>query len=657
MPLSNLWRIFKRRSLKTRLITLVISNILGITVLIAGLSIHYVSKSAENSLELTMTEFIQYAKMDIEETIQEKKEIAQFILESYKNDSLTSKSTQWFLQNQVENNKISEYDITDESKISFITRKDISDNVTLEKALASNAPVLSNAVISSDLVYYEYAYPAEGYMVLLKIPYESLSELVNAVSIGESGNCFITDSEGYKMVHPDIENVINREENNNLLRYKNGQKEYASSAALGQKMAEGKTGFEFYDFKGTEKFSAYAPVEGTNGWSISVTATKSEFTGVVFQAVLIILVISVIAFVLSMIFTLGIINSITKPIKEIESAAYCLAEGDLNNLTITYTSQNELGSLCNSMRTLLNSLTGYIQNISQVLSQISSGDMTAKVDIEYKGDFSPIKDSMENILRSFNMMLRRINTAAAEVSTGSEQVSSASQSLAAGAAEQAASIEELTSSITNVAQSAEANVAVVRSTTDAVNTVIVKIEESNSCIQDLSSAMGEIKTSSARISAITRLIEDIAFQTNILALNAAVEAARAGETGKGFAVVADEVRNLATKSAEAAKQTSELIEYSVRKIEAGEQLSVKSADLLTAVVTQSMALKDSFGEINEASMNQSRIIEQINQGLAQVSSVVQMNAATSEESSASSEELAAQAQTMLKEISRFTLTE
>lgn len=656
MSFSHLRSAFKKRNLKARLITLVVCNILCITALIASISIYYVSKAAENSLELSTAEFIKYTKQNIENTIKSENEVAQFISDAYDGTNLTSKTTMWFLQNAVENKKISDYDILDEKGVSLITGKDLSENATAQQAITSNSAFISNALISGSSVYYEYAYPANGHIILLKVPYEAMSNLVSSVAIGKSGDCYIIDSEGYKVAHPNIENVLGRENDNNIIKYKNGQSKYASAAKVEEKMISGQTGFDFYNFEGTDKFAAYAPIDNSNGWSVAITASKAEFTGVVYQAIIIILALSILAFIITMFFTLRIINSIVKPVKEIERAAYRLSEGDLNNLSITYTSENELGALCNSMRTVLVNLTGYIQNISFVLSQISGGDMTASVDIEYKGDFSPIKDSMENILKSFNSMLRRINTAAEEVSSGSNQVSSASQSLASGATEQAASIEELSSSISTVAQNAEANVTIVQATSKSVDETISKIGESNSHIQVLNTAMGEIKQSSAKISGITKLIEDIAFQTNILALNAAVEAARAGDAGRGFAVVADEVRNLATKSAEAAKQTSELIDYAVRKIETGEQLSVESAKLLTEVVEHSQSIKDSIQEINDASMDQSRIIEQINQGLNQVSSVVQMNAATSEESSASSEELAAQAQTMLQEISRFQLS-
>jgi methyl-accepting chemotaxis protein len=655
MLISRFQSAVKKRSLKTRLITLIVCNILCIAALIASISVYYVSKAAEKSLELTMLEFIKYTKQNIENTIKSENDVAQFLSDAYNGKNLTSKTTMWFLQNAVENKKISDYDILDEKGISVMTGKDLNENTTAKQALASNAPLLSNAIVSGDTVYYEYAYPASGHTILLKIPYDTMSNLVSSVKIGKSGDCYIIDSEGYKVAHPDLANVIGRENDNNILKYKNGQTKYASTAKVELDMVAGKTGFDFYNYEGTNKFSAYAPIEGANGWSVAITASKSEFTGVVFQAIIIILALTALAFVITMIFTLRIINSIVKPVKEIEQAAYRLSEGDLNNLSITYTSENELGSLCNSMRTLLINLTGYIDNISQVLAKISVGDMTAKVDIDYNGDFSPIKESMESILESFNVMLHRINIAATEVSTSSDQVSSASQSLASGAAEQAASIEELSSSITNVAQNAESNVSIVRTATQSVEKNISIIEESNSHIQNLNSTMGEIRESSAKISGITKLIEDIAFQTNILALNAAVEAARAGDAGKGFAVVADEVRNLATKSAEAAKQTSELIEYVVAKIETGEQLSMESVNLLQEVVEHSQTIKDSIGEINDASLAQSQIIEQINQGLSQVSSVVQMNAATSEESSASSEELAAQAHNMLQEISRFQL--
>lgn len=232
-------------------------------------------------------------------------------------------------------------------------------------------------------------------------------------------------------------------------------------------------------------------------------------------------------------------------------------------------------------------------------------------------------------------------------------MSSSAQILASGATEQAATVEELNASIASVTEQAEQNVKFVEVASNYVLDAESGIHNSNEYMRRLNSAMKEIGESSAKISSITKVIEDIAFQTNILALNAAVESARAGEAGKGFAVVADEVRNLAAKSAEAAKQTSDLIQTSVSNVSEGEKIAIETGKVLQEVADKALRAVDAIKKIEESSTAQSLSIEEINQGLSQVSAVVQSNAATAEETSASSEELSAQANTLKEEISKF----
>jgi methyl-accepting chemotaxis protein len=340
---------------------------------------------------------------------------------------------------------------------------------------------------------------------------------------------------------------------------------------------------------------------------------------------------------------------ISLPIGKVVDAATLISQGHLDVDLTDITSKDETGQLASAFSEMI----GGIREQAFAAINISNGDFTQNVPLRSEKDTMGL--ALLKIENDLNQSLLSIQTAASQVNTGAEQVSSAAQSLASGTTEQAATIEELNAAISNVTQQAESNAENVQKATVYVGEADAGVIESNAHMQKLNLSMKEISASSDKISSITKVIEDIAFQTNILALNAAVESARAGTAGKGFAVVADEVRNLAAKSAAAAKQTAELISHSAASVSEGEKLALEAASILLEVGKKAKLAEQSINEIDSASSAQVLAIEEINQGLAQVSAVVQSNAATAEESSASSEELAAQAQMLKEEVERFKL--
>ncbi len=367
-----------------------------------------------------------------------------------------------------------------------------------------------------------------------------------------------------------------------------------------------------------------------------------------------IIVVILISLFISLGIAIKISRDISKPVKEMAEAAQKMADGDLS-VQISGGSENEIGQLSTAFSETISSLKAYISDIKKALAQMADGDLNIAMNVEFKGDFIELKDSIIGISYSLNDTLTQINQASEQVSVGSEQVSDGAQALAQGATEQASTIQQLSASITEISTQVKDNATHASQANTNAGNANSEIEVSNQHMNEMIVAMSQINDSSSKIGKIIKTIEDIAFQTNILALNAAVEAARAGAAGKGFAVVADEVRNLASKSAEAAKDTTALIENSMIQVESGTKIVGETAKSLNRVVESAMSVTVALEQISQATNQQADSIGQVTLGVEQISSVVQTNSATAEESAAASEELSGQAQSLKILVGKFKL--
>ncbi len=345
-----------------------------------------------------------------------------------------------------------------------------------------------------------------------------------------------------------------------------------------------------------------------------------------------------------------LIKSIKRPLQEVNKAAEALVKGKID-IKVEKNSDDELGVLLDDFQKIVNSLC----YDASMIKEVAEGNLT--IDVQPKSEDDLMSRALRKLIKNNQHAIGNIKDAAYQVTTSSSQVASASEALAQGSTEQASAIEQITASIDDIAERTKQNAAQANTAAQLIAQAIEDVKKGNTEMQDMVVAMQEINKASESISKIIKVIDDIAFQTNILALNAAVEAARAGEAGKGFAVVAEEVRNLAAKSASAAAETAEMIEDSIQKAEVGSKIANETAqalDEITNVVRQSETL---ITEIADASNYQATAIAQIDQAIEQVSQVVQTNSATSEECAAASEELANQAKRVRELVSIYRLND
>jgi methyl-accepting chemotaxis protein len=317
---------------------------------------------------------------------------------------------------------------------------------------------------------------------------------------------------------------------------------------------------------------------------------------------------------------------------------------------------NELYSgISHNMHSSVDTIKSYIDEISYSLGELAKGNLTVNMTKEYLGEFAGLRNSIIAITKSLNEILLEIHTSADQVATGTSQVSDGAQALSQGATEQASAIEQLTVSIGQIAGQTKQNAINAGQASGLAATAMDNALTGNRHMQDMLTSMQDINEASANISKIIKVIDDIAFQTNLLALNAAVEAARAGQYGKGFAVVAEEVRSLAARSANAAKETTELIEGTVRKVDAGTKTARETAAALGSIISGIQQTTELVKGIASASNEQATAVEQISRGIDQVAQVVQTTSATAEESAATSEELSGQAEYLKEMVDQFTL--
>ncbi|PKM72745.1 MAG: methyl-accepting chemotaxis protein [Firmicutes bacterium HGW-Firmicutes-16] len=512
----------------------------------------------------------------------------------------------------------------------------VTDEKTGELVIFVSTPVWRNGVSGSSV---------DGVVGFL-VKQQVLNAIVESTKVSANGIAYIVDKDGYTIADMEVQLVIDKE---NIPQMAESNSAFKSLAAIYSKANAGETGFGNYKYKGVSKFVAYAPIAGSNGWSFLVGAPEKDFTKGVTSAIIIAIIIMLVSigigFFIATVMTKSLEVALGGVIKRLSE----FAEGDVTTIMPDVAANSyESVVLRETTKKMIENTSAIIQDIDNVFSDMSNSnfDFKARVPERYVGDFANIFHAIKRVRMGLNYAFHSIAEVSEQVSAGSSQVSFSSQSLAQGATEQASSVQELSASIAEVSQHVQQNAEDAEKAKE-LSVDAEKIMQSSVSDMGLArQAMDEISATSKNISKVIKTIDDIAFQTNILALNAAVEAARAGAAGKGFAVVADEVRNLSQKSAEAAKNTTALIESSIEAVEKGTSLVNRTSEGFSEAAGKSTEVAKLVEGISVKAQEQAAAITQISLGIEQVSSVVQMNSATSEECAAASEELSSQAQVL-----------
>ena len=475
---------------------------------------------------------------------------------------------------------------------------------------------------------------------------DSISKIVSQVTIEDTGGIFLVDSRTDTIIgHRDQEITGQR-----LSEMEEGMYAYASD-----QIQRGKTGLSLYD-------NTYIQVENVPGsdWTAVAYVSRGEVLQELHQLTVNMLMVAVLAvLVLIVLVVIQVRRVIGRPVKELSLVATKIAGGELDQ-TIRYQSRDELGVLAhdfNQVTVRLRDYVAYIQEISDKLREIAAGNLAFTLENQYTGEFEKIKIALDEISDSMNNTMGRLNAASREVAAGAAQVANGATTLSQGSTEQAAEVEVLAGHISSVSDSVHKIAQGAQEARRISQEVKSGLLTSNDKMQNMTAVIRQISDKSSEIHKIVKTIEDIAFQTNILALNAAVEAARAGAAGKGFAVVADEVRALAGKSSEAAKETTVLLSQTVESMDEGVSAAQDTADSMLKVVTRADEMNKLIDNIADYTREQDANAAEITHGIEQISTVVQTNVATAEESAAASEELSGQAAMLRELVSKFRLRE
>ena len=641
------------KSIRTKITLCLMVTVLATQLVVGASSITLNYKSTVSTVDQMMSETAVLAAERIEQELTAYKNVAMDTgcIPQLLDETVSLEEKRSLIDERASMHDFQRGNIVGADGISIFDGNDYSDREYVKQAMQGNVyvsePLISKvtgelSIMVAAPIYKEGMKGSDIEGVVYFVPHETfLNDIVSSISVSENSRAYMINRSGDTIADTTLETVTVQ----NIESEAKSDASLEELASIHAAMREGKNGFGNYKNGKKSMFAAYAPVNGTDGWSVAVVAPQSDYLSGTYFDIAINLVMMALAILLSIIVALKLANSIGRPMKACAERMRLLVEGDLESPVPEVVSKDETGMLTQSTAELVEGLSTIIHDIGYLLGEMANQnlDIQSSHRDAYVGDFQSILHSMRNLKVELSEILRQINTSADQVSNASDQVSSSSQNLSQGAVEQASSVEELAARISEISSQIKDTADSAQQVREQTHHAGEGVSVCNQQMQELMGAMEKIHSSSEEIGKIIKTIEDIAFQTNILALNAAVEAARAGTAGKGFAVVADEVRNLASKSAEASKNTSLLITHSTEAVQTGTKIARNTADALSDVVENIQSMVGSIDQISVVSNEQSEAVLQVNEGITQISSVVQSNSATAEESAAASQELSAEA--------------
>ena len=515
--------------------------------------------------------------------------------------------------------------------VNGISRKDgtdFSDRDYVQKALRGIANI-SDLTLSKYTAHYGFSVASPVYkdsneingVVYYRMDIDFMHTILDHIDISENGYTYLVDGTGTIIVHPD-KNLIDEY---NISDPENG---------LGN-------------------IAGYSPIDGSNGWTVVVTAPKEDFMASTYASVKTLIIVDIIALIAALFLAGFFSNSIGKAAQNVSMELAYLSSGKLDHQMKPSKRRDEIGQLQNSTGRLQQTFKEIISETNLVLEGISNYDLTRSSVHDFPGDFNQLSVSVNRIQAILQRLIREVQEASSSVGRGSSELADAADALAAGTVTQASSISELVTQMENMAESIARN-------SDNEDEIHKRLQSLDQLILNGNDEMGQLRTVVSQVEAmssdiqnIVGTIESIAFQINILALNASVEAARAGESGRGFAVVADEVGNLAAKTTEASKQTSDLISNCLKQIEQAMVCADSTSKCLNDIVTNSEQISDAFQQISIDTREQADKSARIKTEIANISDVVQTNTATAEETAAATQELSEQAKNLSNLIAKF----
>lgn len=661
-PKAGTPNMLNKRTIRSKLLKSSIT-VTGIALLVLGVVaslMNYVS--TVTSLEQTMTEAVKLAAHSITHELEGyEKALNIMTYDPMLRPDAPSDALKAECEAMAQRNNASIVGVTDAAGACMTTGSDLSGRVYFTQVKQTGKPYVSDPIIRKDngeMNIFISAPIMDGDtflgVVYMGVDASFLCDLVNGIQIGRTGNASLINNNGDTIGYSDLQLVLDAY---NTQEEAKSDKSLEQLASVERKVMNGETGFDHYSYNGVDKYAAYAPVEESPGWGVYVAVAKSEFLKSTYIGIAFVAAVLIVAALLVSFTMIKIANGITAPVQMCMNRIKLLSEGDLHSEVPVIETGDETQVLAEGMALLTDTLNSLIGDIDMLLAQMAGGNFNVKSGAEkhYVGDFGNMLQSMRKLNHNLSNTLKQISDVSEQVAAGSDQLAENAQSLAEGATEQAGAVEELNATIAAVAETAESSAADARDAYEKAELCSQKARGSNEEMERLMAAMERISETSMEIQNIIAAIEDIASQTNLLSLNASIEAARAGESGRGFAVVADQIGKLAEESAKSAVDTRNKIIKSLEEIQAGNQIALQTKNVLIEVVADMQESAQLARQNSDSFTGQASSLREIEDGIEQISQVVQSNSAASEEASATSEELSAQSDHLNVLLSSFQL--